>query len=82
VIEKYPDLAEDEVKDLVVDEKWLAAVENAVRDEIERITQQLSGRVHDLETRYAERLPKLESKTEELSETVDEHLKMMGLTWK
>jgi type I restriction enzyme M protein len=45
----------------------------------EHITQQLSGRVQELETRYAEPLPALEKETSELSDTVDEYLKMMGV---
>jgi type I restriction enzyme M protein len=45
----------------------------------EHITQQLAGRVQELETRYADPLPDLEDETDALSNTVDEHLKMMGV---
>jgi hypothetical protein len=37
--------------------------------------------VQDLETRYADPLPGLEKETSELSDTVDEHLKMMRVAW-
>ena len=68
-----------EVKNLVVEDKWIATVDDAVRDEIERITQQLAGRVQQLETRYAKPLPEMEKETSKLSDTVDEHLRMMGV---
>jgi len=74
VLEKYPDLTDEEVKNLVVEDKWIATVEDAVRDEVERITQQLSGRVQDLETRYADPLPELEDEVDALAETVKAHL--------
>lgn len=48
VIETYPELTEKEVKDLVVEGKWIATVEGAVRDEVERITQRLAGRVQGM----------------------------------
>ena len=50
------------MKDLVVEDKWIATVDNAVRDEVERITQQLAGRVQELETRYSDPLPALETR--------------------
>ena len=77
VIEKYPTLTGDEVKDLVVEDKWIATVDDAVRNEIERITQQLAGRVQELETRYADPLPKLEDDVDTLAETVKGHLQRM-----
>jgi hypothetical protein len=55
------------------------AQEGAVRGEVERITQRLAGRVQELETRYADPLPELEDEVDALSETVDEHLKTMGV---
>ena len=80
VIEKYPTLTEDEVKDLVVEDKWIATVEGAVRDEIERITQQLAGRVQELETRYSDPLPELEDEVDALAGNVSAHLETMGLS--
>ena len=74
VIETYPELTEEEVKDLVVEGKWIATVEGAVRDEVERITQRLAGRVQELVARYADPLPELEDEVDALAETVDGHL--------
>jgi len=79
VLEKYPNLTDHEVKDLVVEDKWIATVEDAVRDEVERITQRLAGRVQELETRYADPLPELEGEVNALADDVSAHLKTMGL---
>jgi type I restriction enzyme M protein len=81
VISKYPDLTEDEIKTLVVDDKWTAAIEEDVRAEIERVAQTVAGRVKALEERYAEPLPALAAEVESLTERVEGHLKDMGLTW-
>lgn len=81
VFAKYPKLSEDEIKVLVVDDKWQATLRGAIQAEIERVTQQLANRVKTLEERYAEPLPALILEVETLSSKVDEHLKKMGLVW-
>lgn len=40
---KYPTLTEDEIKTLVVDDKWLATIASAVRSELDRASQTLTG---------------------------------------
>jgi type I restriction enzyme M protein len=81
IFAQYPKLTTDEVKSLVVDDKWQAALERSIQAEIERMTQQLAGRVRVLEERYAEPLPQLLREVEALAGRVDEHLKRMGLSW-
>lgn len=81
VFAQYPKLTEDEIKTLVVDDKWQATLKAAIAAEIERVTQQLANRVKTLEERYAEPLPQLIQEVETLSSKVDEHLKKMGLVW-
>lgn len=81
VFAQYPKLSEDEIKTLVVDDKWQATLKAAIQAEIERVTQQLANRVKTLEERYAEPLPQLMQDVEVLSSKVDEHLKKMGLVW-
>jgi type I restriction enzyme M protein len=48
VAAKYKALSEDEIKALVVDDKWLAALAGDVQTELDRIAQGLSGRVKEL----------------------------------
>lgn len=81
VFAKYPGLSGEEIKVLIVEDKWDATLRGSITAEIERITQQLANRVKDLEERYAEPLPQLVEAVEGLSAKVDEHLKQMGLVW-
>ncbi|MEW6363228.1 MAG: type I restriction-modification system subunit M [Acidobacteriota bacterium] len=82
VAAKYPKLTEDEIKTLVVDDKWLATLAAAVQSELDRVSQTLTGRIRQLAERYATPLPQLVDEVGELSRRVDEHLKKMGAVWK
>ena len=46
----------------------------------ERVTQRLAGRLQELTERYAVPLPEMAETVDALSNTVDEHLEMMGVT--
>ena len=81
VFTKYPTLTDDEVKELVVQDKWFATLNSSVEAEIERVTQQLANRVKELNERYAEPLPQITQNVEALNLKVAEHLKAMGLEW-
>ncbi|EFH1523955.1 type I restriction-modification system subunit M [Escherichia coli] len=81
VFKQYPKLSIEEIKSLIVDDKWLAALESNIIAEIERVTQQLANRVKELEERYSEPLPALTQSVENLSDKVAGHLKAMGLEW-
>jgi len=78
---KYPKLTEDEIKTLVVDEKWLATIAAAVQGELDRVSQTLTGRVRQLAERYATPLPQLTGEVATLAARVDGHLKKMGAVW-
>ena len=56
VFAKYPKLSVEDIKTLIVDDKWLASLQASIAAEVERITQQLANRVKTLEERYAEPL--------------------------
>ena len=60
VLAHYATLTETAIKTLVVEDKWLGTIREAVEDEIQRLTQQLAGRVKELEERYVQPLPELE----------------------
>ncbi|TRC52310.1 type I restriction endonuclease subunit M, partial [Mannheimia haemolytica] len=64
VFTKYPTLTEDEVKDLVVVDKWFDTLNSSIEAEIERVTQQLANRVKELNERYAEPLPQINQNVE------------------
>ena len=79
---KYPMLSEDEIKVLVVDDKWLATIAVAVQGELDRVSQTLTSRIRQLAERYATPLPQLIDEVDLLASQVDEHLKAMGAIWK
>ena len=78
---KYPRLTEAEIKTLVVDDKWMARLSTSVQGEVDRVSQTLSGRIHQLAERYATPLLKLTEEAKTLSGRVEDHLKMMGAVW-
>lgn len=80
--EKYPRLSVEEIKTLMVDDKWLATLATAVQGELDRVSQTLTGRIRQLAQRYETPLPQLTSRVADLSARVDEHLKKMGAVWK
>jgi type I restriction enzyme M protein len=81
VFKQYPKLSIEEIKSLIVNDKWLATLESNIVAEIERVTQQLANRVKELEERYSEPLPTITQSVENLSDKVAGHLKSMGLEW-
>jgi type I restriction enzyme M protein len=81
VFEKIPTVPEDELKDLIVNAKWLAAIETQIVEEVERMTQQLANRVKIMEERYSETLPNLNKDVVKYMTLVESHLKKMGLSW-
>ena len=78
---KYPKLTEDEIKTLVVDDKWLAKIAEGVQSELDRVSQNLTGRIRQLAERYETPLPKLDDQVIALRKRVDEHLREMGTAW-
>ena len=81
VLTKYGDLTEDEIKTLVVDDKWMTTLRQAINSEMERISQRLAQRIKELAERYDTPLPQLTSRVEELTAKVEGHLQRMGLVW-
>ena len=78
---RYPALTEDEVKALVVDDKWLAVLDAAIHGEMDRISQALTGRIKELAERYDTTMPQLVSRVTGLEAKVNRHLERMGLSW-
>jgi type I restriction enzyme M protein len=76
---KYPKLTEDEIKTLVVNDKWLATIAAAVQGELDRVSQTLTGRIRQLAERYATPLPQLVDEVAALAAKVETHLKKMGV---
>lgn len=75
---KYSDLTEDDIKWLVIEKKWFAALSTRLDSEMQRIGQQLTSKVSALAERYAQTLPEIDAAIADLEAKVAEHLKQMG----
>jgi type I restriction enzyme M protein len=81
VAARYASLSIEDIKAVVVDDKWIATLSNAIEGEVDRISQTLTTRVRELADRYSQPLPSLKDDVDALSAKVDEHLKRMGVQW-
>lgn len=77
---KYPELTVQEIKTLVVDDKWLTTLKNSIDAEIDRISQRLANRITELAERYETPLPEIERQVQELQDKVASHLLKMGIS--
>lgn len=80
-MKKYEKLSEAEVKDLVIEKKWMTSLAASIQGEIDAISQRLTARIKELGERYDETLGALDASAKELEEKVNAHLKKMGLVW-
>jgi len=78
VAAKYSKLTTDEIKTLVVDDKWMARLAADAQSELDRVSQALTRRVRQVAERYATPLRQLTDEVATLAARVDEHLNKMG----
>jgi type I restriction enzyme M protein len=77
----YPTLNSEQIKQLVVDDKWMVAIAAAIHSEMNRVSQQLTQRITELAERYATPLPEISANVANLSAKVAAHLKNMGVRY-
>ncbi len=78
---KYKSLTIEDIKQLVVEDKWMAAIEHSVKNEMQRISQRLTARIKELAERYELALPVVLNEVKSLEEKVNAHLSKMGYSW-
>jgi type I restriction enzyme M protein len=78
LLDKYAALTEAEIKTLVVEDKWMATLEQSVNNEMQRISQRLTQRIKELAERYETRLPALAAEVSQWEEKIHTHLAKMG----
>lgn len=78
---RYKTLSETEIKQMVVEDKWMASIERSVKTEMERISQRLTQRIKELAERYETPLPKQTTDLADLENKVTTHLQKMGFVW-
>ena len=78
---RYPKLSAVEIHALVVDDKWVAALDSDIHGEMDRISQALTQRVKELAERYEMPMPVMAGRVSELEANVNRHLERMGFAW-
>ena len=77
--DKYPKLKEEEIKLLVIENKWMNKLSITMRSELDHVSQTLTSRILELAQRYETPLPKLTEEVVNHTKKVEEHLKKMGV---
>lgn len=81
VLAKYGVLTVDEIKHLLFDMKWMAKLEEDVRDEFEQVLNTLSSKVLLIAKRYEHTLGEIEDRTAKSRKAVLAALERMGYRW-
>ena len=80
VLNKYSELSEAEIKQLIIEDKWFSYLNSTVVSEVDKIPQALVNRLKELANRYETPLPKIEDEVKLLSAKVEKHLQKMGFS--
>ena len=80
-LKTFNELTEDDVRTLVIEDKWLTSINTSIQTEIDAISQRLTTRVKQLAERYETTLLELDKETKTLEDKVSAHLQKMGLVW-
>ena len=78
---KYPQLTLEEIRHLLVEEKWFAAIYSGIDAIHEAVSHHLSARVTQLVERYEYTLKECEDEVDQYETKVKSHLKRMGFAW-
>lgn len=78
---KYVELTDEEIKDLIINKKWFAAIEDGVIALYVSASHILASRVTELGERYEATLSELIASTENYESKVKAHLERMGFVW-
>lgn len=79
---RYPKLSTEEIKAVVVEDKWMQRIESSIKSEIDQISQHLTTRIRELTKRYESPLPMIDWEVKEIESKVNAHLEKMGFVWK
>lgn len=79
VRKKYATFTADEIRNLVVNDKWLKELKVRSEAENKRVCESISSQVSELNERYVKPLPKINEDIAKLSGEVDGFLKAMGI---
>ena len=78
-LKQYPKLTEDDIKTLVLNDKWAATIKGRISDEVNALTLTLVGRIEQLGDRYASTLAALDFQLKTFEAKISSHLAEMGI---
>ena len=78
-LKQYGRLTEDDVKTLVLDDKWQTTLVKRIAAEVESLTLSLVARVEELGDRYSQTVEALDQALSDLESKVTGHLASMGV---
>lgn len=78
-LKKYGDLTENDVKTLVLEDKWQASISSRIASEVNSLTLALVARIQGLGDRYGETVGALDDSLARLEARVGAHLADMGV---
>lgn len=79
---RYPTLEEEDVKTILIDEKWMPACEERIHNHFENVIQSFASSIAALHDRYKDTLGQLEADVAKSQNEVHAVLKEMGFDWK
>lgn len=81
-MKKYTKLKTEDIKTLVVEDKWMASLAREIHGELDRISQSLTSRIKELAERYESAMPELIKEVSVFESKVNKHLEQMGFMWR
>jgi len=78
---KYQALTDDEIIELLVNQKWYGAIIAGIEQLYRAVSQSIAARVTVLAERYEQTLPEIESELVDQERKVKSHLERMGFSW-
>ncbi|GAA8097515.1 type I restriction-modification system subunit M [Helicobacter pylori] len=76
---QYKNLEIDEIKDLIIKDKWLNSLKNALENKIQKRTNAFISALNEIISSYSNSLLELDKEVKESESKVLEHLKDLGL---
>lgn len=78
VLKKYTELSVDEIKDILINKKWMKSIYDGIDDLYTEISHNIANRIVELVERYEFTLSELQTNVDTYKSKVEEHLKKMG----
>lgn len=79
--DKYAELTIDEVKELLVNQKWYYTIFDGISELYSATSHSMANKISELANRYADTLPSIEKEVEEYEAKIKFHLERMGFEW-